>query len=291
MSKGMQILTTANLAKVLDTLVEQPVWDLAMRSVGGRERTAFEWRAKCIKAMKDNDLSSPFWMEWRGVFDWWTSHCGRARAEHRISTEAVFRAQAKDGIEEKVYGPNQTPVWKENLRYLHRSDDYIRFSEGLDPEDDVEWYRYEHDAEGNPVQLTRVVQIAAPLRKAILTASHPDYKETLDVSVEHSGTVHVARPLQRLASEPRAGADELRRLSLMTPEQRREAIGASPYPKDAHGLRTIPQLSPPTEPSDHPREREEAAPPRPAYAKPVRPLDTGERIGRGEPPPGGMKMI
>jgi hypothetical protein len=293
MTKGMQILTTVNLAKVLDTLVEQPVWDIAMRSVGGRERTAFEWRSKCIRAMKENDLSSPFWMEWRGVFDWWTSHCGRARAEHKISTEATIRSQAKDGIEEKVFGPDQKPVWKECEHYLHRSDDYIRWSEGLDADADVAWFRIEHTPDGSPVQLTKRTQIPAPLRKAVLAASHPDYRETLDVNVEHSGTVHVAKPLARLASEPRAGADELRRLASMSPEQRRAAIGASQYPKDAHGLRTIPQLAPPPERSDHPRERAEAAqtPPRPAYAKPVKNLDRGEGIGRGEVPDGGMKII
>jgi hypothetical protein len=290
MTKGMQILTTANLAKVLDTLVEQPVWDLAMRSVGGRERTAFEWRAKCIKAMKENDLSSPFWMEWRGVFDWWTSHCGRARAEHRISTEAVFRAQAKDGIEEKVYGPDQKPVWKENLRYVGRSDEFVMLSEDCTA-DDVAWHRLEHDPDGNPVQLTRVNQLPAPLRKIAVAASHPDFREQLDVNVEHSGTVHVAKPLERLASEPRAGAEELRRLAAMSPEERRAKIGASPYPKDQRGLRTIPQLAPPNEPSDHHREREAAAPPKPAYAKPARPLDTGEGVGPGRVPDGGMKMV
>jgi hypothetical protein len=291
MTKGMQILTTANLAKVLDTLVEQPVWDLAMRSVGGRERTAFAWRGQCHRAMKESDLSSPFWMEWRGVFDWWINHCGRARSEHKISTEATIRAQAKDGIEELVFGPNQTPVWKENLRYVGRSDDWVMLSEDCNLED-VPWHRLEHDADGNPVQLTRRVQIPAPLRKAVLAATHSDYRESLDVNVEHSGTVHIAKPLARLASEPRAGADELRRLASMSPEERRKAIGASPFPKNAAGLRTIPQLAPPPEPSDHPRERAEAAPmpPRPAYAKPVKSLDSAGR-GRGEPPPGGFKMI
>jgi hypothetical protein len=291
MTKGYQILTNANLVKVLDILVERPTWSVAMKCVGGSERTAFVWRAKCRTAMKENDQSSPFWMEWRETFDWWINHAGRARSENKITYEALVRDQAANGIEEPIFGPDQKPVWKENPRYLHRSDDYIRFSEGLDDDADVAWFRIEHDADGNPVQLTKRVSIPAPLRKAVLAASHPDYKETLDVNVEHHGTVHVAKPLQRLASEPRAGADELRRLASMTPEQRREAIGASPYPKDAHGLRTIPQLAPPPERSDHPREREEAAPPRPAYAKPIKSLDTGERIGRGEIPEGGMKMI
>jgi hypothetical protein len=294
MTKGLQILSTANLVKVLDILVERPVWDVAMRSVGGRERTAFMWRAQCIRAMKENDLSSIFWMEWRvgsGIFDWWHNHAARARDENKIAYDAIVRDQAANGIEEPIFGPDQKPVWKERAEYIGRPDSYVELSEGCKPED-VPYYRLEHDADGNPVQLTKRTQIPAPLRKAVLAASHSDYKETLDVSVEHHGTVHIAKPLQRLASEPRAGADELRRLAAMSPEQRRAAIGASPYPKDGRGLRTIPQLAPSqNDPPDHFREREEVAPPpRPAYAKPVRSLDSGEGIGRGEPPAGGMKV-
>src|ERR1700688_703859 len=152
MTKGLQILTTANLAKVLDTMVERPAWPAAMKSIGGSERTAFEWRAKCLRAMKENDLSSPFWMEWRvgsGIFDWWVNHVGRARTENKMAYDALVRDQAANGIEEPIFGPDQKPIWKENPRYLHRSDDYIRFSEGLDDDADVNWFRYEHDADGN----------------------------------------------------------------------------------------------------------------------------------------------
>src|ERR1700719_2574799 len=55
MTKGVQILSTANLAKVLDILVERPSWPVAMKCIGGSDRTAFEWRGKCMKAMKEND--------------------------------------------------------------------------------------------------------------------------------------------------------------------------------------------------------------------------------------------
>jgi hypothetical protein len=281
--------TEKNLIKVLDILVSHPTWATAMKSIGASERQAYEWRAKSIAAQRANDTSSQFYIQWRDAFDFWHSHCGRARTENKISYEAKVRDQASNGIEEPVFGPDQKPVWKENPAYIGRPDSYVEFSEGCKPEE-VAWHRLEHDENGHPVQLTRRTQIPAPLRRAVLSAAHPDYRESLDVNVEHSGTVHVAKPLARLASEPRAGADELRRLAAMTPEHRREAIGASPYPKDQRGLRTIPQLAPPNEPSDHPRERAEAAPPpRPAYAKPIRSLDSAG-TGRGEPPPGGFRV-
>jgi hypothetical protein len=284
-------LTEKNLLKILDILVTHPNWATAMKSIGMGERAAYEWRAKSAAAQRANDTSSPFYIQWREIFDFWHCHCGRARTENKISYEAKVRDQAANGIEEPVFGPDQKPVWKENERYLHRSDDYIRLSEGLDDDADVAWYRIEHDEQGRPVQLTRRTQIPAPLRKAVLAAAHPDYRESLDVNIEHSGTVHVAKPLERLKSEPRAGADELRRLAAMSPEQRREAIGASPFPKDARGLRTIPQLAPPNRDDmpDHVREQKPPKP-RPAYAKPVKPLDSSG-TGLGEIPPGGMKMI
>jgi hypothetical protein len=311
MTKPRQLLSTANLQKVLDILQERASWADCMKCIGGSERLAFDWRAKCIKAMKAADLSSPFWMEWRGEFDWWVNHAGRARKEHLIATEAKIRAQAKDGIEEPIFGPDQRPIWKESARYLHRDDDFIRLSEGLDADADVTWYRYEHDEQGRPVQLTKRVNIPAPLRKAVLAASHSDYREQLDVNVEHSGTVHVSKPMERLASEPRADVSELRRLASMTPEQRRAHIGGSAYPKNPRtGLVMAAATgSPrgdnrsdhvkeqqPVEPPVNPRMYEAPAPnnpptaPRPSYAKPSKTLDRGEGIGRGVVPDGGMKV-
>ncbi len=311
MKKGQhQILSTASLRRVLDILVEFPTWADAMKHVGGSERLAFEWRAKCRTAMKEGDTSSMFWMEWRGTFDWWANHCGVARREHLIATEAKIRAQAKDGIAEPIFGPDMRPVWKENPNYIGRSDQYIRDMEILSPDEDVAWYRLAHDENGYPIQLTKQVNIPAPLRRAVLAAAHPDYRESLDVNVEHSGTVRVAKPLERLASEPRADVSELRRLAAMTPEQRRAELGASNYPKNpSTGLvvRANTGAGPSTDNrSDHIKEQQLVEPPvnprayeqpalnppnapRPSYAKPVRSLDQSSR-GRGVPPEGGFKV-
>ena len=106
------------------------------------------------------------------------------------------------------------------------------------------------------------------------------------------------QPLQRLPGEERPDIAELRRLAKIPPKH--------PFPLDAHGNRTLPQLAAPRsdERSDHVREQQPIAPPlnprlyeaaplnppRPAsYAKPVKSLDQSSR-GRGEPPEGGFKV-
>jgi hypothetical protein len=295
-------LSEKNLLKILDMLVERPTWAVAMRSIGASERQAYEWRAKSIAAAKANDTSSPFYIQWRGAGDFWHNHAGRARSEQLISYEAQIRDQAQHGVEEVVLGPMQTPIYRENPRYLHRDDDFIRLSEGLDAGAPVTWFRYEHDASGHPIPLTKITQLPAPLRRAVL-AQIPSYKEnTLDVSVEHSGIVQISPAMERLASEPRPGLAELRALAALSPEARRAKLGAKPAPVNARGLVIAADLGTPRgdNRSDHIKEQQPIAPPpnprmyevpklnppRPSYAKP---LDQSGR-GRGEPPPGGMKM-
>jgi len=301
MSKGRQILSTRALIRVLDALVVNGIWADAMKTVGGAERTALEWRARCLHDMKANDLSSVFWLEYREQFDWWVNHVGRVRQENKILGEATMRTQAFNGIEEKIFTPDGRPVWKEDEKYLHRSDDYIRQAEGLGDWEDVTWFRYAHTPDGKPVQATRVVQIPAQLRRSVLAASHPDYRESLDVNVEHSGTVQVVSPIAKLASEPRKDVAELRRILAMSPEERRALLGASKYPKNASGTVMNANTGAPRgndNMPDHELDRRAALPPpkpptpQPSYAKrkPSNSLDRGEGIGRGEPPPGGMKV-
>ena len=297
---------------MLDILVERPTWAVAMKCIGGSERTAFNWRAESIAAQRENDRSSPFYLEWRGAWDYWHCHAGRSRAENKITYEALIRDQAANGIEEKIYGPDQKPIYREDPRFIGRDDDYVREVLGMaDFEDVTPWHRLEHDADGNPIQLTRRVQLPAPLRKAVLAASHPDYREQLDVNVEHSGVVQVSKPLERLASEPRADVSELRRLAAMTPEQRRKELGASNYPKNPQTslvIRAQTGAGPSSDDRpDHIREQQPVPPPvnprmyeapalnppnapRPSYAKPTKSLDTGERTGRGVPPEGGFRV-
>lgn len=286
--------TERNLCKILDTLVEHPSWKTAMKCIGGAPTTAFKWRQESIAAQKANDRSSPFFIEWRGTWDYFHCHAGRARSENVILYEAQLREEAASGIQEPVLGPDQKPIWKERPETIGRSDDYIRAAEGLGDWEEVD--RLERDAKGNPVQLTKRVHIPAPLRKAVL-AQDPRYRETLDVNVEHSGVVQVSKAMERLASEPRPGFEELRQLALMTPEQRREKLGASATPLNARGLVIQADRGAPRG-DDRPDDGTEIAkPPNPrAYEVPrlnpptpksyAKPLDQAGR-GRGEPPPGG----
>ncbi len=129
------------------------------------------------------------------------------------------------------------------------------------------------------------------------------------MNVEHSGVVQISKPLERLASEPRADVVELRRIASLTPEQRRAEIGARRAPVNARGLVMAAATGAPRgdDRSDHIKEQQPVEPPvnprmyeepkllppsrpAPSYAKPQKTLDSGERIGRGEPPPGGFKM-
>jgi hypothetical protein len=295
-------LSEKNLLKILDLLVGRPTWAVAMRSIGAAERQAYEWRAKSMAAEKANDKSSPFYLIWRGAGDFWHNHAGRARSEQIISYEAIIRDQAANGVEEVVHGPDQKILYRERPEYIGRDDDYIRIVEGLDAGADVKWYRLEHDDKGHPIPLTKRTQLPAPLRKAVL-AQDPRYKETLGVSVEHSGVVQVSAALQRLASEPRPGFEELRQLALMSPEERRAKLGASRAPVNARGLVIAADLGVPrgdNRPDDGdeiakpPNPRMYIEPPlnpptRPAYAKPAQSLDQAS-TGRGAPPPGGFKV-
>ncbi len=308
-AKKLTFLNTRNLVRVLDAAAEFGNWEIVMGQIGASERLAFEWRARCNRAKSENDRSSIFWLEYRDEWGWWTDFAGRCRSEHLMAAEAVMRGQAKSGYDEPVFGPDQKPIWRERPETIGRSDDYIRQMDGLGDWEDVD--RLLRDERGHPQQLTKRVQVAVPIRKAVLAASHPDYREQVNVSVEHSGVVQISKPLERLASEPRADVSELRRLAAMTPEQRREALGASRFPKNPQtGLiaRANTGAGPSTDNrSDHVKEQQPVEPPvnprayeqpalnppnapRPSYAKPTRALDTGERTGRGVPPEGGFRV-
>ena len=311
MARPKQILSTKNLVKIVDLLISDPTWSRVAKCVGASERVVMYWRNKCLKAKAAGDMSSIFWLEYRGQMGWWTDLVANSRRENLIIAEAKLRSQSQDGIEELVFDSTMHPVWKENPKYVGRSLDFIRNAEGLgdwEPDEDVEWYRYLHDAEGNVQQLTRVVQVPVPLRKALLVASHSDYKESISVDVAHSGSVvHVQTPLQRLASEPRADIAELRRIAALSPEARRLEFNGSAFPKDARGLVVHADTGAGRvldERSDHIREQQPVAPPpnprayyeaplnppqgapRPSYAKPNKSLDQAG-YGRGVPPPGG----
>jgi hypothetical protein len=295
-------LTEKNLIKIIEGSRERPTWAALMKSIGASERQAYEWRNKSIAAEKKGDKSSPFYLLWNGSGDYWHNHIGRARSEQLISYEALIRDQAANGVLEVVHGPDQKILYRERPEFIGRDDDWIRIVEGLDADVDVRWYRLEHDDNGHPIPLTRRTQLPAPIRTAVLRQIK-SYKEESTLNVEHSGVVQVSPALQRLANEPRPKFEELRQLALMTPEQRRATLGAKASPQNSQGLviaadRGAPrgddrpddgtEISKPPNPRAYQVPRLNPPTPTPkSYAKPAPSLDHGERIGHGEPPPGG----
>ncbi len=275
-----------------------------MRTIGASESLAFNWRAQSMKAARDSDRSSPFFLEWRGSYDFWHCHAGRARTENIILYEAVIRDQALNEVEEVVHGPDQRVLYCERPEFVGRDDDYVRLVEGLDAGANVAWYRLEHDADGKPIPLTKRTQLPATLRQKVLEQDRNYiHREQHDVNVQ--GEITVQRPLQRLPGEAKPDVSRLRALAAMTPEERRKALGATAVPKDAAGRRTLPVMAPKMD--DRPddaglglKPSPYVAPyipppapepqPRPSYARPNPSLDRGEGIGPGDPPPGGMKV-
>jgi hypothetical protein len=298
-------LSTENLLKVLDQLVVTPNWRKAMARIGASEGLAFVWRAQAIKARKDGDTSTPLFLEWRGTYDYWDAHASRARVENVIIFESAIRDQALNGIEHVVLGPDQRPVYKENPAYIGRDDEYVMLSEGCAP-GEVARYRLQLDAKGNPVPLTKIEQLPAPLRLRVLEQDrrYVERKE-IDAQVQVTAT---AKPFERLPGETRPDVTRLRQLAAMPPEDRRKQIGASGVALDAHGRRTMPPTGLPSARDDNLPVLEKPSPyaepyqapeaqhnpprpqPRPSYARPTQRLDVGERTGRGDIPDGGTKV-
>jgi len=296
---AMTVLSTENLTKILDRLVSRPSWAKVMASIGASERLAFVWRAQSVTAAKDDDRSSPFFLEWRGAFDYWHNHAGRARVENIITYEAQIRDECVNGRETPVLGPDQRPIYRERPEYIGKSDEWVMLSEGCS-EGDVKFYRLEHDAKGHPVPLTKVEFPPAPVRLRVLEQDRR-YVESKNLDVNVTGEIVHAKPLARLPGEQRPDVARLRELAAMTAEERRAALGASGVAMDANGRRALPLLAAPTDARAddaghglrHPAPGyvappkptpEPAAEPRPSYARPERSMD---HTGRGEPGEGG----
>jgi hypothetical protein len=298
MTKGQSKLSTANLQRVLDTLLSVSDWRKAMASIRASESLAFSWRAKCIEAQKANDTSSIFFVEWRGAYDWWINHAGRARTENIILYESVIRNQALHGIEIPVLGPDQKPVYVEDPDLLDVSAEDLWGLYGRR-------HRYLLDDKGRPVPLTRTEQLPAPLRLRVL---EQDRRYVARQEIEsHVQVTATAKPFQRLPGEerPPGTIEKLKRLAAMTPEQRRAELGASAVPLDTTGRVMAADLGAPLAIGERPDDGAEIAKPpnprayqvpklnpptRPSYARPSTALDRGEGTGRGEIPEGGMKV-
>lgn len=294
----MTKLTTENLLKILDKLPERPSWKIAMRTIGASESLAFNWRAQSIAAAKADDRSSPFFLEWRGTYAYWHQHAGRARDENIITYEAAMRDECLNGREEVVLGPDQRPVFVEDPELINFSEEDLWNLLGRR-------HRYLLDPKTKkPVPLMRKVFPPAPLRIKVLEQD-ARYIEKKQIDARLTGEIQIQKPLQRFPGETRPDIEHLKRLAAMSPEQRREAMGASGVARDKNGNRTLPNLAPPSRDDDlpviekpspfaapyQPPPAPDPQPPaRPSYARPETKLDRGEGIGRGEPAPGGMKV-
>lgn len=117
-----------------------------------------------------------------------------------------------------------------------------------------------------------------------------------------------AKPLKPVTG----GQSELRALAALSPEERRKRFGASAFPRDASGRRTIPHLSPSLtadqaddqghglRPGPEPFQRPQSSslydrnpnirPAPPPGSRRAQSLDRGEELGEGEPPPGGFRV-
>jgi hypothetical protein len=258
-----------------------------LATIRASERLAFVWRAQSIQAAKEDDKSSIFFVEFRGVWGFWHEHAGRCRNENIILHEAFLRNESLNGRDEPVFGPDQKPVYAENEKYVGKDDEYIQIMEGCLPSE-VGYFRFARDAKGNRIPLTKKVYPPAPLRLAVLRQDERYLERTIsDVNV--SGAIKVEKPLQRLPGEPRPDLERLRKLAQLPAPERRAAIGASdkPFPHDANGRAIasaghLPQ-------GDDRADQTTAQTPRPSYARPTQRLDGQDR--KAGMPPGGFSVV
>lgn len=263
------LLNKKHLVRVLDALVTTPRWGKALAAIRASESTAFVWRTGSIKAMKENDTSSTFWIEWRGTYDWWHNHAGRARTESIILHEATIRDQSLNGIPQIVRDSTQRIIYEEREEFIGRSDDYVMIVENCAP-DEVARARLKLDADGNPIPQVRIEQVPAAIRLRVLEQDQR-YVARSQTEVHHSGGVMVAKAPERLPSDgPPPNLERLRALTALTPEQRREKLGASAVPLDANGRRTIVTGQPSGRDDNLPEIEKPDTPIRASYARPVR---------------------
>jgi hypothetical protein len=283
-------LTLPNLIKTCEVASLNAPFKNIMASIGASENLCYHWRNLSNAAEAAGDTNSIFYFEWRqGQFGYWATKISQARIDFIQGYEADLRHECRFGREEVVLGPTQEIVYRLDPALIGVSDADL---EGL-------WgrsHRYLLDDDGMPIPLTKTVFPPPAIRLRILEQDKR-YLATQQVDVNlRAQVVHIPQPLQRRIGEERPDIAALRALSKIPPTH--------PYPLDAHGNRTLPQLASPRgdERSDHVREQQPIEPPvnprmytaplnvpnapKPSYAKPVKSLDQSGR-GRGEAPPGG----
>jgi hypothetical protein len=196
-------LSTKNLEHVLDALVTRPRWQSAMASIGASEPLAFKWLAQSKYAKKDDDVSSIFYLEWRGIFNWWHEHAITARRESLVSYEALVRDQAMNGIEIPILDSQGRQLWKENPATVGKDDDVLDLEFGAG-----KWSRIMRDENGNAVPLTRTEQVPATTRNKILDQIR-GYRDA-PPSVHIHNNLRVSPPIKALRRAPAGPAEPAR---------------------------------------------------------------------------------
>jgi hypothetical protein len=310
------LLSGENLVKVLDALAVKAAWASAMAEIGGAETTAFKWLAASRAAMKADDKSSPFYLEWREQWGYFNQHAGNARREHKLSTEAIIRQQIRDGLEVKLYDGAGNPIWLVDplAVALWKDDRFCAESIGGCTD-----FPYLHDDKGARIQATRRELVPATTRNLLLQTI-PDYQPHSTVDVKSQSVVHVQHSYLRRPPEERAAAVA----ALPAPDRvdspvvadmkakLRASLKPPANPKPDPRLRPVEifgrqtgdppeKISAPSDETglpktlaDHPRAYtvEKPAPrvaPQPNYGRPAERLDQASR-GRGVPPIGGFKI-
>src|SRR5580704_10149649 len=88
-------LNTRNLITVLESLASRGGYACAAFCIGASEQTIFNWINKSRKDADDGlREKSVFWIDWRGVVDYWApGHLTHARQEQIGSIEGLLRQQ------------------------------------------------------------------------------------------------------------------------------------------------------------------------------------------------------
>lgn len=286
-------LTLANLIKTCEVASLNAPYSAIMKSVGASENLCYHWRTQSLAAERAGEKENCiWWFEWRqGQWGYWHHKISQARIDFITGYEADLRHECRYGREEVVLGPDQQVVFKLDPKLIGVDEGAFALL-GID-------HRYLLDDDGMPIPLTKTVFPPPAIRLRILEQDKR-YLATQSVDVNlRAQVVHTSQPMQRLPSE-RADLVELRRLAKIPPTH--------PFPLDAHGNRTIPQLTAPhsDDRSDHVRDQQPIPPPvnprmyeapplnppnapKPSYAKPTLALDQAS-TGRGSPPDGGFKV-
>lgn len=206
-------LTTENLIAVLEARVSHN-WRASMASIGASEHLAYKWLAASKHAAKDDDVSSIFFLEHRGVWDYWNAHARRSRAEALIALDSTILHQALSGIEIPILDSQGRQLWKENPATVGKDDDTCDLEFGLG-----NWSRILRDPQGRAVPLTKTERLPGTVINKVLDQI-PGYRNEAP-SVHVHNNLQMSAPLRVLRREAARPGEPL---SLPAPSPAKEDL-------------------------------------------------------------------